>query len=158
MGLGRFSECGLVYCLLWLRKWINIKSPYSSPSSLLTTICACQQSLPEWERCIIIGLSACAMGLSTVPACQPCKKCASMPEGHPEVSVLPWTFPRGPRCPEGQDIVPLCQLAQTSQDCTYGSDSFVMMIFDCFILSCDILLAVFVTIYCFKVYNIDYFE
>ena len=27
MGLGRFSECGLVNCLLWLRKQINIKSP-----------------------------------------------------------------------------------------------------------------------------------
>ena len=73
------------------------------------------------------------MGLSTVPVCQPCQKCASMSEGHPEVSVLPWTFSRGPRCPEGQDIVPLCQMAQISQDCTYGSDLFVMMIFDCFL-------------------------
>ena len=27
MGLGQFSECGLVNCLLWLRKQINIKSP-----------------------------------------------------------------------------------------------------------------------------------
>ena len=56
--------------------------------------------------------------------------CASMPEvcQHaqrviPEVSELPWMFPeipRGPRCPEGQDIVPLCQMAQNPQDCTYG--------------------------------------
>ena len=84
------------------------------------------------------------MGLSTVPACQPCQKCASMPAmpevcqhaSHarsvpacqrviPEVLVLPWTFPGGsscPRCPEGQDVVPLCQMAQNPQDHTYGSD------------------------------------
>ena len=72
------------------------------------------------------------MGLFTVPVCQPYQKCASVPEGHPEVSVLPWMFPRGPRCPEGQDVVPLCQMAQ---DCTYGSDLFVMMVFECVLLS-----------------------
>ena len=71
----------------------------------------------------------------------------------PEVFVLPWMFPGGsscPRCPEGQDVVPLCQMAQNPQDCTYGSDLFVMMILVCFSLSCDGLLAVFVTINCLQ--------
>ena len=71
----------------------------------------------------------------------------------PEVFVLPWMFPGGsrcPRCPEGQDVVPLCQMAQNPQDCTYGSDLFVMMILVCFALSCDGLLAVFVTINCLQ--------
>ena len=54
------------------------------------------------------------MGLSTVPVCMPaCQrsslKCLSFPE-----------VPGGPRCPESQDIVPLCQMAQNPQDCTYG--------------------------------------
>ena len=82
----------------------------------------------------------------SVPACQ---------RVIPEVSVLPWTFPggsRSPRCPEGQDIVPLCQMAQNPQDCTYGTISFVMMILVCFSLSCDGLLAVCINITCFIVY------
>ena len=37
------------------------------------------------------------------------QKCLSFPE-----------VPEGPRCPEGQDVVPLCQMAQNPQDCTYG--------------------------------------
>ena len=68
--------------------------------------------------------------------------------------LLPWTFPGGsssPRCPEGQDTVPLCQMAQNPQDCTYG------IVFTCnddicvFSLSCDGQLAVCVTIDCFIV-------
>ena len=58
---------------------------------------------------------------------------------------------RGPRWPKGQDIVPLCQMAQNPQDCTYG------IVFTCnddicvLSLSYDGLLAVFVTINCFIV-------
>ena len=37
------------------------------------------------------------------------QKCLSFPE-----------VPEGPRCPESQDVVPLCQMAQNPQDCTYG--------------------------------------
>ena len=40
--------------------------------------------------------------------------------------------PGGPRCPEGQDIVPLCQIAQNPQDCTYGVILLEMMIIACF--------------------------
>ena len=56
-----------------------------------------------------------------------------------------------PRCPEGLDVEPLCQMAvQVSQDCTHGSVYLFVKIFDSFTLSCDGLLAVFVTINCFK--------
>ena len=151
MGLGQFSECGLVYCLLWLRNDINFITIYtiSTINWPHHPVCA-SRVFPDWESGVS-SLVACAMGLSTVPVCQPCQKCASMPEGHPWSVVLPWMFPGGsscPRCPEGQDIVPLCQMAQNPQDCTYGSDLFVMMILVCFTLSCDGLLAVFVTINC----------
>ena len=80
-------------------------------------ICVCQQSLPDWERwCIIIGLPACTMGLSTVPlACQMSQKCASMPEGHPWSVWASLDGYRCPRCPEGLDIVPLCQMAVAVQ-------------------------------------------
>ena len=119
-------------------------------TSNLTTSSVCASRVYQNERVVII------IGLPVPWVCLLCqcatcaRECASMPEGHPEVVVLPWMFLRGPRCPEGQDIVPLCQMAQIPQDCTYGSDSFVMMIFDCFSLSSDSLLAVFVTINCFK--------
>ena len=55
------------------------------------------------------------MGLSTVPACQHARSVPACQRVIPEVCVLPWTFPGGsssPRCPEGQDIVPLSQMAQ----------------------------------------------
>ena len=87
----------------------------------------------EW--CVIIGLPVPWVCLlyqhvihtRSVPACQ---------RVIPEVFVLPLMFPGGsscPRCPEGQDIVPLCQMAQNPQDCTYGSDLFVMMIYYVFL-------------------------
>ena len=102
--------------------------------------------LREW--CVIIGLP--------VPwVCLLCQHAKSVPVCQrviPEVSVLPWTFPGGsssPRCPEGQVILSLCQMAQNPQDSTYGTDLFVMMILVCFSLSCDGLLAVCVTINCF---------
>ena len=67
------------------------------------------------------------MGLSTVPAYVPVYQHArSVPACQmviPEVTKLPWMFPEvpgGPRYPEGQDIVPLCQMAQNPQDCIYG--------------------------------------
>ena len=148
MGLGRFSECGLVFCLLWLRNDINfitiytiINHPVNRPHHLWVPS---ESRLREW--CVIIGLPVPWVCLlcqhASVPVCQ---------RVIPEVSVLPWTFPGGsssPRCPEGQVIVPLCQMAQNSQDCTYGSDLVVMMTLVCFSLSCDGLLAVFVTINC----------
>ena len=151
MGLGWISECGLVSCLLWLRNVINFITIYTSINHKLTTsfVCAIRVFYRVREWCH--HWFACAMGLSTVPACQPCQKLPACQRVIPEVSVLPWMFPGGsssPRCPEGQDIVPLCQMAQNSQDCTYGSDLFVMMILVCFSLSCDGLLAVFVTINC----------
>ena len=59
------------------------------------------------------------------------QKCLSFPE-----------VPEGPRCPEGQDIVPLCQMAQNPQDGTYG----IMFTYNDYICivnpSCDGLLAV----------------
>ena len=72
------------------------------------------------------------MGLSTVPACQHARSVPVCQRVIPEVSVPPWTFPGGsksPRCPEGQGLVPLCQMAQNSQDCFYGAILLVMMVF-----------------------------
>ena len=133
MGLGWFSECGLVYCLFWLRNDINfitiytiIKHSGNQPHHLCVP--SVFSRLREW--CVIIGLP----GSWVCLLCQHARCARSVPACQrviPEVSVLPWTFPgssRSPRCPEGQDIVPLCQMAQNPQDCTYGSDIFVMMI------------------------------
>ena len=82
-----------------------------------------------------------------------------MPEGHPEVSVA--SLDVSQRSPDVLKAKTLCHCARWlkhPQDCTHGSVYLlVMMIFDCFTLSCDGLLAVFVTIYCFKVYIIVYF-
>ena len=98
------------------------------------------------------------MGLSTLPAVCHCTRSVSACQRViPEVSVIPWMFPggfRGPRCHEGQDIVPLCQMAQNPQDCTYGV-AFICNDDICVLfLSCDSLLAVFVTINCFKVLSL----
>ena len=127
-------------------------SPYT-PSSTINQphhLCVPAESSTEWESGVIIGLPVPWVCLlcqhaSQARSVQTCQRVI------PEVFVLPWMFPGGssfPRCPEGQDIVPLCQMAQNPQDCTYGSDWFVMMVLVCFSLSCDGLLTVFVTINC----------
>ena len=141
MGLGRFSECGLVHCLLWLRKWINTKSLHTSPSHQHQftdhiILCECQQSLPDWELCFVISVSVPWVCLLCQPArwlevCQ-----------HARGSS---------QCPESPDIMPLCQMvAVPVLQRLYSwfglfacNDDLV-----CFTLSCDGLLAVFVTIYC----------
>ena len=149
-GLGRFSECGLVYCLIWLRNVINLITIYTIINHKLTTssVCASRVLSRVREWCVIIGLPVPWVCL----LCQHASHARSVPVCQRvilEVFVLPWMFPgcsSCPRCPEGQDIVPLWQMAQNPQDCTYGSDLFVM----CFSLSCDGLLAVFVTINCLQ--------
>ena len=91
-----FSECGLVNCLFWLRKWINIKSPYitifnhplNQPHHLVWA-----SRVSQNERAMCHHWFACTMGLvycASVPPVPECdRECASVPEGHPEVSVLP---------------------------------------------------------------------
>ena len=74
-----------------------------------------------------------------------------MPEGHPDVH---------PRCPESPDVVPLCQMVAVPVLQRLYSWFGLFVCNDdlvCFTLSCDGLLAVFVTIYCFKVYFTVYF-
>ena len=101
--------------------------------------------LPDWEGCvIIISLPMPWVCLLCLHVCQH----ASMPEvcQHARgLSLKCLSFPEvpeGPRCPEGQDIVPLCQMAQNPQDCTYGV-LFAWNDVNClFFLSCDGLLAV----------------
>ena len=103
--------------------------------------------------CVIISLP--------VPwVCLLCQH-TSMPEvcqharGSSLKCLLPWTFPggsRSPRCPEGQDVVPLCQMAQNPQDCTYGivyswNDDFCVVL----LLSCDGLVGCVYHHNCFKV-------
>ena len=80
-------------------------------------------SLPEWEDCaIIISLPMPWVCL----LCQHVFQCASIPEvcqharGSSQKCLSFPEIPEGPRCPEGQDIVPLCQMAQNPQDCTDG--------------------------------------
>ena len=143
----------------WFTAWSNSEngssrsSPYT-PSSTINwphhPVCAIRV-FPEWESgvsslvCLCHGSVYCASMPAVPEVCQHARgsslKCLCFPGCFLEV-------PACPRCPEGQDIVPLCQMAQNPQDCTYGSDLFVMMILVCFSLSCDGLLAVFVTINC----------
>ena len=84
-----------------------------------------------------MGVPSCASMCVSMPAvCQYARgssqKCLSFPE-----------VPEGPRCPEGQDIVPLCQMAQNPQDWYLWHNFYlIMMIFVLFYLSCDSLLAV----------------
>ena len=125
MGLGQFSECGLVYCLLWLRKTSPTSTPTSPSPVNWSHLCAIRvYRLGEWWSslvCLCYGSVYCASMLA-------CQKCASMPEGHPWGVWDSLDVSRSPRCPEGQVIVPLCQMAQNPQDCTYGANWFVMMI------------------------------
>ena len=124
MGLGRFSECGLVYCLFWLRRDITIYiNIHITITCKLTTssVCANQSLQIErvvhhlWFICLCHGSVYCASMPDVLEVCQHARgsslKCLCFPGCFLEV-------PAGPRCPEGQDIVPLCQMAQTSQDCT----------------------------------------
>ena len=130
-------------------------SPYTPSSTCkLTTSSVCASRVfPDCESgvsslvCLCHGSVYCASMSDVLEVCQHARGSSQ------KCLVLPWMFPGGsscPRCPEGQDIVPLCQMAQNPQDCTYGSDLFVMMILVCFSLSCDGLLAVFVTINCLQ--------
>ena len=134
-------------------------SEKTSPASTSTSSSSCKSTtfvcaiivyrLREWWSSLV----CCTMGLSTVPVCQHARSVPACQRVILEVSALPWMFSGGsnsPRCPEGQVVVPLCKMVQNSQDCTYGSDLFVMMISVCFSLSCDGLLAVFVTINCYS--------
>ena len=136
MGLGQFSECGLVYCLLWLRKditYINIHITECSkvyvitgPNKHLTSVCAIRvYRLGEWWSSLVC---LCHGSVYCLPVCQHARSVPACERVILEVSELPWMVSRSPRCPEGLDIVPLCQMAQNPQDCTYGTNWFVMMI------------------------------
>ena len=111
-----------------LHHHIHHHQPSCKPTT--SSVCAIRVFSRMREWCVIIGLPVPWVCL----LCQHarCTRSVSVCQRViPEVSVFPWTFPGGsscPRCPEGQDIVPLCQMAQNLQDCTYGSDLFVMMI------------------------------
>ena len=140
--LVQISKLGFIFGLWGWASFLSVDwftacsdSEKTSPTSTSTSpssckpdhICVCHQSL-QIERVVII------ISLPVPWVCLLCQH-ASMPEVCqacqrviPEVSELPWTFSRSPRCPEGQVIVPLCQMAQNPQDCTYGANWFVMMI------------------------------
>ena len=81
MGLGQFSECGLVYCLIWLRnviKIITINTIFNHSVSWPHHLCVPAESYPEWESGVITGLPVpwvcllcqCASHARSVPACQ----------------------------------------------------------------------------------------
>ena len=62
----------------------STSSPYT-PSSTINWphhLCVPAESY-QIERVVCHHCFTCAMGLSPVPVCQPCQKCASVPEGHP---------------------------------------------------------------------------
>ena len=135
MGLGQFLSVDWFLCLLWLRKdnYINIYITIITKPT--TSVCASQES-SDWEGGESSLVCLCH-GLSTVPVYQHASSVPVWQRVIPEVSVLPSMFPggfRSPRCPEGQDMVPLCQMAQNPQDCTYGAISFVMMVLHSFSL------------------------
>ena len=78
--------------------------------------------------CIIISLLVPWLCLLCQHASMP-EVCTSMPEGHPWSVWASLDVSRGPRCPEGHDMVPLRQMAQSPQDCTYCAILLKMMIF-----------------------------
>ena len=109
MGLGRFSECGLVNCLLWLGKWINIGLhtyiTITSPSVYWPhhPVWVSTESTRLRELCFVISV------------CLPwvCY-CASLPD---EVCQRARGSSRCPsrcssRCPESPDVEPPCQMVE----------------------------------------------
>ena len=131
MGLGRFSECGLVNCLLWLRKQINNRHQHQitihqhlQPSCKLTTSSVSVNRVFQVERAVCSSL---------VCLCYGSVYCAitSMPDELEVCQHARGSSRCSSRCPESPDVVPLCQMAAVpvSQDCTHGSVFlFVMMI------------------------------
>ena len=127
MGLGRFSDCGLVYCLFWLRKDITCINIHITITYKPTTyVCAIRvYRVREWWSSLVFlchGSVYCA----SIPACQ---KCASMPEGHPR-SV--WASLNG--FPEVLDVLKaksLCHCARwlkTHKTVVMAANWFVMLI------------------------------
>ena len=102
-------------CLFYLRSTVIIKTSETKP-----TTSACESKSTRLRGlCVIISLP--------VPwVCWLCQ-CASMPEVCQHARGSSWSVwasldePESPRCPEGQGMVPLCQLAQNPQDWTYGT-------------------------------------
>ena len=150
MGLGQFSECGLVHSCSDSENGSTFTSTsnhhtHHHPVYWPQSVCASRVFQSEREvyhhrfACLYHGSVYCAI--------------TSMPDVLEVCQHARGSSRCSSRCPESLDIVPLCQMVAVpvSQDCTHGSVYlFEMMIFDCFTLSCDGLLAVFVTIYCFK--------
>ena len=147
MGLGQFSECGLVYCLIWLRNVINfitIYTIFNHPVNRPHHLCvpAVFSRMREW--CVIIGLplpwvcllcqhARCAR---SVPAYQRViQKCPGF-----QKSQMSWRSRHCATVPDGSKSARLYLWLRF-----ICNDDFV-----CFSLSCDGLLAVFVTINCFK--------
>ena len=77
MGLGQFSECGLVSCLLWLRNDINFITIYTiinHPVNQPHHLCVPAES-PDWESgvsslvCLCHGSVYCACSMPEVCQC-----------------------------------------------------------------------------------------
>ena len=91
-------ETGKLTTTVWSLKSTRLRGWWSSLACMPWVCLLCQHVC---QHASMPGVCQHARGSS--------QKCLSFPE-----------VPEGPRCPEGQDIVPLCQMAQNPQDCTYG--------------------------------------
>ena len=143
-----FLVFGYIFQFMGLGQFLSFDSDLQMSHELCQTVNWPQLpgvwSLPEWEA--VWSSLVCMPWVCLL--CQHVCQHASMPEvcQHSRGSSLKClSFPEvpgGPRCPEGQDIVPLYQMAQNPQDCSYGI-IFTWNDDNClFYLSCDGLLAV----------------
>ena len=100
MGLGQFSECGLVYCLLWLRNVINCITIYiifTHPVNQPHHLCVPAES-PDWESgvsslvCLWHGSVYCASVPAMPEVCQHARgsslKCLCFPGSFLEVPAV----------------------------------------------------------------------
>ena len=112
VGIFQFLRVGPVY-------WVQQK-PHIYNISLIWPHLPVSLRLPDWEgsAIIIIGLPMPWVCLLCQHVCQHARSVPVCQMVIPEVSELT-EVPEGPRCPEGQDVVPLCQMAQNPKDCTY---------------------------------------
>ena len=108
MGLGWFLSI-LTQILLIHHKLHQPEKPIWPHPVCEFEVYQSERAVPSSLVCLCHGSVYCASMCASMPVCQ---KCASMPEGHSRSVWASLKVPEGPRCPEGQDIVPLCQMAQ----------------------------------------------
>ena len=104
-----------------------------------TSMCS-SQSLPDWGVCV--SSLVCAMGLSTVPACQHARSVPACQRVIPEVFELTWMNQRALDVLKAKTWCHCARWLKTHKTVLMVQFLLEMMIFVLFYLSCDGLLAV----------------